>query len=165
MSPIAVPNTSQIINGNQWDWSSVELKLNNRGFGGVKSLDFEHSLEPGEGRGTRAQVTMRSRGKYSASGSLEMYAYEYHQFITELAAGVRGYMETPFDILVAYSETGLAITSFLLPGVRIKKEAHSHAEDGGMLTVKCDLSVLRVIPRIPGGSVPVVPVEPKKFIL
>lgn len=165
MPSIPIPNVSQVINGIQWDWSSVEVTVDNRPFGGVKSLDWDHGLEPGEGRGTRAQVALRSRGKYSASGSMEMYAFEYGQLIAQLGlGGVRGYMEYAFDIKVGYSELNLPQTSFLIPGARIKKESRSHSEDGGLLTVKVDLHLLRVIPTIPGTNTPLFAVEPTKFI-
>lgn len=163
--PPSTPNASQVIQGLQWDWSSIEITADNRPFGGVKSLDWDHGLEPGEGRGTRAQVALRSRGKYSASGSMEMYAYEYQQLITQLGAGgARGYMEYAFDIAVSYVEKNLPMVSFFLPGVRIKKEARSHSEDGGILMVKADLHVMRVIPTIPGTNTPLFAVEPTKFI-
>lgn len=163
--PVQTPNSSQVINGIQWDWSSVEIVADNFPSGGVKSLDFDHSLEPGEGRGTRAQIALRSRGKYTANAAMEMYAYEYHQLIGRLGAnGLRGYMEYSFDINVAYAEKNLPVVSWLAAGVRIKKESHAHAEGGELLTVKLDLHVMRLIPTSITG-VKLFPVEPSKFIL
>jgi hypothetical protein len=163
--PSPTPNVSQVINGIQWDWSSVEIQADHRPFGGVKSLDWNHGLEPGEGRGTRAQVALRSRGKYSADGSMEMYAFEYQLLIAQLAAnGARGYMEQPFDIAVNYVEKNLPMVSFAINHARIKKEARSHSEDGGILTVKCDLHIMSVVPTVPGTNTPLFAVEPTKFI-
>lgn len=163
--PVAPTNVSQVINGVQFDWSSVEIQADNSPFGGVKSLDFDHSLEPGEGRGTRAQVALRGRGKYSANASMEMYSFEYQLLIAKLGAmGARGYMEYAFRIDVSYIELNLPMVGFTINGCRIKKEARNHSEDGGLLTVKADLHVLSVVPRAPGANVPLFAVEPTKFI-
>lgn len=160
----------QIINGVAYDFTSIELVIVAPGVSptphaGVKSIEYSHGLEPGEGRGVRAQVSLRSRGKYSADGSMEMYKYEYQQFIQQLgSAGVHGFMEVPFDILVSYVEPTSTVTiTDRLVACRIKKAAESPSEDSGILTVKCDLHVMQIIP----GSLvntPLFPVEPSKFL-
>jgi hypothetical protein len=163
--PVSLANVAQNINGNQYDWSSIEANVDNAPYGGFKGLNWSHSLEPGEGRGTRAQVALRSRGKYSADADFEMYTYEYMLLIAKLGQmGARGYMEYSFDILVSFVEKNLPMVSFTLAGCRIKKEGHSHSEDGGLATVKADLSVLRIIPTTPGANTPLFAVEPTKFI-
>lgn len=158
-------NPQQIINGKQFDYSSIEIVVDKVPHAGVKSISYSHQLDPGEGRGTRSQIVLRSRGKYSAEGSIEIYKYEFQTIISALGAlGVRGFMEYAFDINIHYSELGMPMITDNLLGCRIKKAADSPGEDGGLLTVKCDLHILQVIPGVPGANTPLFAVEPTKFL-
>jgi hypothetical protein len=165
MPSIPVPKASQIINGLQFDWSSVEIQVDNVPHGGVKSITWDHGLTPGEGRGTRSQVTLRSRGKYAANASIEMYAFEYQAMIALMGkGGLRGYMEYDFRIDVHYVET-LSMIGFAINGCRIMKEAHNVSEDGGLLVVKADLHVMSIEPKVPGANTSLYAVDPlRKFI-
>lgn len=154
MPTVATPQ--QVINGKQYDYSSIAILIDNVPHAGVKSIDYSHSLDPGEGRGTRAQIVLRSRGKYSADASLEVYKLEYQQIIQALGPG---YMERAFDIMVSYAETGLPTVTDVVKSCRIKKDADSNNDDGGLATVKVDLHVMQVIRN------GLIPVEPTKFLL
>ena len=96
-----------LINGNKYDWSSIEIDLGDAGiFTGVKELTFTHSLEPGEVRGTRAELLGRTRGEYSAEGTIVVWAEEYAEIITALGDG---FMELSFSISATYSDTNVSV--------------------------------------------------------
>lgn len=159
------PTAQQLINGVAFDYSSIEARIDGTPYAGFKSISYDHGLEPGEGRGTRAQVALRSRGKYTAGGSIEVYKYDYQKLITALGAvGARGFMEYAFNILVSYREFGFPIITDKLMYCRLKKASESPSEDGGVLTVKCDLSLMYVVPGSLGANTPLLAVEPTKFI-
>ena len=150
--PILYPN----INGLRLDWSCVELRLGALIFTGVKSVTYKHALEPGELRGTRAQLIGRTRGKYSADASVELYRQEYDAFITQLSAfgaplGL-GYMEVSFDMQCSYAATLLDIpTVDRVIGCRLKQADRTHSEGEEPFTIKCDLHAMYIVE---GGKLP-----------
>ena len=139
-----------LINGNQYDWSSVELN-----FGGVplpldglKDLSYSDDLKPGKARGTHAQVSGRSRGTYDAEGSLTFYKSQWPVFLAAIsaqaAARLAGYKEFAFTLTVSYSEVALGIQTDTLLGCRITKDEDQHTEGGEVLVHKCTLDILQV---------------------
>lgn len=135
------PNPIQIINGNRYDFSSIEANVDGQNYLGFKSINYGHSLEPGEAWGTSAQHLGRTRGQYKPEASFEMYLEEYSFLIAQLGDG---YMESYFDINVHYEEDGVVITDQLL-GFRIKKAEKSHSQGSEPLTVKVDGTIRGLI--------------------
>src|SRR5687767_2875869 len=135
--PIQFP----LINGHRYDWSSAVIKLGGVLFNGITELTYRHALEPGELRGNRAQIIGRTRGSYSAEGSITLAKLEYADLIRQLGDG---YMEKAFDITASYqpsSDSADVVTDFLR-GCRITSAENSHSEGGDVLVVRCDLSIM-----------------------
>ena len=131
-----------LINGNKYDWSSVELDIGDAGiFTGVKEITFTHSLEPGVVRGTRAEMIGRTRGEYTAEGSMVVYAEEYSEIITALGDG---YMEASFSITITYSDTNVPVQVNRLIGCRITNVEGGGSQGTDPLEVSLDLSIFRV---------------------
>ncbi len=141
MPPIGNP----LINGNRYDFSSIKAMLGGLSYLGFKSINYSHSLEPGEVYGTHAQKMGRTRGQYKPEASFEMYKEEYALLLTGLGPG---YMERSFDIVVNYEEwdglTQRVITDNII-GFRIKKAENAHSSGNEPLTVKVEGSVMYVI--------------------
>ncbi len=135
-----------LINGLKYDYSSVELNIDGQVFGGVKSINYKWSLDPGVQRGTRAQKIGRSRGTYDADGSIEIYKVEYHAIISRLSRlGTRGYAETAFNIVVSYEENVTDVITDQLVGIRLKTGENGHQEGNDPLVVKCDLDIMYIL--------------------
>jgi hypothetical protein len=92
-----------LINGVKYDFSSIEIDMGSDGgiVTGISEISYSHGLEPGEARGTHPQILARTRGTYSAEGSITMYKAEYATWIASMGDG---YQEKSFDITVVYSE-------------------------------------------------------------
>lgn len=148
-----------LINGNRFDFSSVEVVIDSVLFGGVKEVTYSDSLEPGELRGNRAQLIGRTRGKYGAEGSLTLFKSEFQQMIALLGGQGIGYMEASFTVVVAHSEPGSDVVTDTLIGCRIKKAEDQKQEGGEPLTVKCDLHIMRI------DRNGVTPLHPKQMLL
>lgn len=131
-----------LINGNKYDWSSIEIDLGDAGiFTGVKELTFTHSLEPGEVRGTRAELLGRTRGEYSAEGTIVVWAEEYAQIIAALGDG---FMEASFPITATYSDTNVPVQTNRLFGCRITNADMGGSQGTDPLEVSMDLSIFRI---------------------
>ncbi len=126
-----------LINGNRFDFSSVEFIIGTKRYaGGVKEVSYDHALTPGELRGNHAPLIGRTRGKYEANGSMTVFKSEYQQIITDLGPG---YLEKAFDLQMLYSEPGSPVIQDVLRGCRIKKDADTGSEGGEASEVKVEL--------------------------
>ena len=135
-----------LINGNRYDWSSIELKLAGQIYVGVKSLNFDEELTPGEVYGTHAQIIGRTRGELKVTGSFELYVADADIFIAGLAA-LGGYLETRFNVGAQYLETPVstAPTTRDLLDCRVTKISEGHSQGSDALTTKFDIHVMRML--------------------
>ena len=132
------------INGVRFDYSCVTVSLNAKSFRGIKSVNYNDSLEPGDVFGTGAQRIGRTRGQYKADGSIEFYEEEWRDFLASIPKGV-GTMEVVFPVSVAYARRqGDPTHEDKLIGCRIKKIDDARQEGTEALTVKVDLDIMRV---------------------
>jgi hypothetical protein len=141
---MAIPPGNPLINGNRYDFSSIEAKLDGRSYLGFKSINYSHSLEPGEVFGTDAQKMGRTRGQYKPEASFEMYKEEYALLLAGLGDG---YMERAFMIVVNYEERDLIprVVTDRIVGFRIKKAENAHSPGNEPLTVKVEGSVMYIL--------------------
>lgn len=134
-----------LINGLRYDFTSLEVKINGQALdwtAGLKEISFSDELEPGEVYGTFAQSLGATRGQYKAEGSLTLYFQEAQEFISLLSnSSGAGYMETLFDLQLAYSEPGQSLVTAELLACRIKKAEDSQAQGSDPLETKFDLRV------------------------
>ncbi len=126
------------INGNRFEWASVEIRCDGRRYLGCKSLSYSQELAPGEVWGNHAQKIGRTRGELKPEGSLEMFKEEADDLISAFGDG---YMEKAFDVVANYVET-FRIQTVVLHGCRIKKVDDSHSQGTDALTTKFDLDVM-----------------------
>lgn len=133
------------INGNRFDFSSIEVNLFGQLFGGFRAVNYKPQLDPGEARGNRAQMLGRTRGKYTVDGSFEIYASEYDAFTTLLVSRGLGIYEQSFDVVINYAEVLSSPITDILNGCRLKSSDRSNKEGNEALVVKCDLSIMYCI--------------------
>ena len=129
------------INGVAHDWSSVEIDLGPDAgiFIAISELTYSDNLEPGEARGASAQLLARTRGEYSAEGSMTMLKRDSAELIAKLG---QGFKEVVFPITAMYSGEGAGdVITDKLFGCRI-----GPTEGGGSdpLSVTFGLAVMRI---------------------
>jgi hypothetical protein len=138
-----------LINGNRYDYSSVEILVNGVPYRGIKAIDYKDSLDPAKQYGTSARAVGRTRGKYDASGSFEIFKEDAVGLRVALAAlGLGGYGESNFVVLVNYSEASLAgggFVSDVLSGCRVKDVTDTHAAGNEGITEKWTLDIMDVL--------------------
>lgn len=133
------------VNGVRFGWSSIELKLNGKPYVGVKSVNYSEKLEPTKIFGLAAQPIGRTRGEYSAEGSLEMYKAEAEALKDDLAGKGNGWGEVPFDVVIQFAEADEPPITVELIGCRIKASDNSASQGGDPLVEKYDLDIMYVI--------------------
>jgi len=131
------------VNGLRPDYSSVEINASGRTIVGVKSISYGHGLEPGEVRGTGAQLNGRTRGQYKAKNcSMTLYRAEADELREALGAG---YMERAFEIVIHIAERDQPTATDRLVGARIVDESDEMEEGSEALTTKFELHVMTVL--------------------
>ena len=156
---MSLPNVPQV-NGNRYSFASIDFQLLGKRYFGVKSINYSDGLDPGEVRGTAPQLLGRTKGKYSAEGSMELYEAEFSDFVAALlSAGPSlgfidsvGFMEIPFEVSVSYAEENSPTITDTLVACRIKKVDKSRAEGTDPLTVKLDLHIMSIDYGVPNSS-------------
>lgn len=136
--PIQYP----LINGVRFDFSSVKLTINDVPFVGVSSLNYKATLDPGEARGTAAQLLGRTRGKYTVEGSIELFMSEDDELTDLLTSQGLGIYEQTFTIVANYSEVGSSIVTDTILGARLKTGDRSFKNGSDALVIKRDIHAL-----------------------
>ncbi len=131
-----------LINGHRFSWASVALKVDGAEVVHVKEISYTHKLEAGMVRGTGAQVAGRTRGEYSAEGSMTLLREGWDEL--RIALG-DGYLEKSFPIIVSYAEDGQAVVTDELVGARITSVENSPSQGSDGLEVSLELSLLYVL--------------------
>ncbi len=147
-----------LINGNRYEWASIQFTPAGFPLIGVKSIDYSQEKKGGEVFGTSVVKIGETRGQLKPEASMELFKEEADAFIDQLSVlgagngpggGKLGYMDVRFPITVQYQEQQngqLAIVTDTLVGCRISKHADSHSEGTDGLTVKFDLSLFWITP-------------------
>jgi hypothetical protein len=132
------------INGTSHDWSSIEIDLGEDAgiFIGISELTYSDNLEPGEAMGTSAQKLARTRGVYSAEGSITMLKRDATEFIAALG---QGFKERVFDITAMYSDEGAGdVITDKLFGARIGSTEGGGSQGSDPLSVTYSIDILRI---------------------
>lgn len=143
--PGTPPLVGQLINGSAFSFSSIEVVAGAQAFTNIQSLNYTDELEPGELRGASSKVQGRTRGEYSASGSMALYKPDVQTLLATLAAlGQGGYMEAVFDITAVYREGVAAIVTDSLIGCRITSIEDDHSTGNEALQVTLNLHIMEL---------------------
>jgi len=101
------------INGNLYDWESVEIQLPGGVAIGVQSIDYddERPVEERYGKGSTPRGI--GRKNYKASGKMELDLDEAAFLANSLGGSV--YNAGPFPIVVSYAVEGMPTITDVLP--------------------------------------------------
>lgn len=143
-----------LINGSYHSFASIEARLPGLTLVDFTAINYETGLDVSDVYGTRSQKLGTTRGKQTATASLEMYLAAWEIFRTSLraigfGAGV-GYGEVRFPIVVQFGEIGLPVITHTIFGARVVKAAYNNADGTDPTKVSLDLNVMRVIEGVDG---------------
>ena len=124
------------INGKAYSHSSIEVQLNGKPYLFVKEVTYSDSLEPGEVRGTSAQLLSRTRGDYKSEASITLYKGSAQELVDDLGDG---YLEKEFDLVVTRQEQDMSTIIDTVVKCRIKKIESGSSQGADPNEVKLDL--------------------------
>jgi|SRR4051812_46586039 len=136
------------INGNRTSWASIVLGVAAKPLIGIKSINYKDVGEIPKVKGTAGNPIGRTRGSNDCEGDVEILQQEWNELLPMLTAGgALGYSELSWPITVSYAEPSnllLTVTDRLV-GVRFFGAEKSNGEGTDALTVKVNLSLMRIV--------------------
>ncbi|BCS55197.1 hypothetical protein [Geobacter sp. SVR] len=133
-----------MINGNLYDWESIEVQLPGGIAIGISSIDYddERPIEERYGKGSTPRGYGRKNYKASAKMSLDLD--EAQRLQDKLGGSV--YDSQPFDIVVSYATEGQPTITDVLPSCKIVKTSTANKQgDENAGQRQYDLKVLSPI--------------------
>lgn len=139
---IALP----LINGLRHSFASVEIKVANILFVGVKSVDYSRKRTRTQVRGNHPDPIGQTRGENEYDASIEIYLAEFNQLQAALQAlgGGKGYGDVVFDVICTYGENGFDTITDTIRGCNMDSTEASLSQGADALTRKIDLMPLKV---------------------
>ncbi|BCS54561.1 hypothetical protein [Geobacter sp. SVR] len=132
------------VNGNLYDWESIEVQLPSGICIGITNIDYddERPIEERYGKGNVPRGF--GRKNYKASAKMELDLDEAERL--RMALGGSLYDGLPFPIVVSYASEGLPIVTDILPACKITKTSTGGKQgDDNVGARKLDLKVLAPI--------------------
>lgn len=141
-SQIALP----LINGVRHSFASVEIKIANLIFVGVKSVDYSRKRSRTMVMGNHPDPIGKTRGENEYEASVEIYLAEFNQLQVALQAlgGGKGYGDVTFDMVCTYGENGFDTITDTIRGCNIDSTEVGLSQGPDALTRKMDLSPLKI---------------------
>lgn len=142
--PIPYP----LVQGVRFDHSSLDIKLVGVSFLGVKSIDWNDEMNPGDVYGTGAQRLGVTRGQYKAKGNIEIWkaeAYNFENLVVTATPGI-GLLECRWPGDINYvMEGGIGPFTSNLVGCRIISRNNQSAQGNEPASVKYGLDITYAI--------------------
>ena len=132
------------INGNYYDWESIEIMLPNGIAIGITEISYndERGIEARYGKGAIPRGF--GRKNYKASGNMSLDKDEAQRL--QVALGGSFYREKPYPIIVSYANEDQMMIIDVLPDCMITKaDTSAKQEDDNAGVVKLDFIILSPI--------------------
>lgn len=132
------------INGNLYDWESIEVQLPSGIAVGITSIDYDDERPIEERYGKGSVPRGYARKNYKASAKMELDLDEAARLQQALGGSV--YDGEPFPIVVSYATEGQPTITDVLPSCKIVKTSTGNKQgDDNAGQRKYDLKVLEPI--------------------
>lgn len=132
------------INGNLYDWESVQIQLPGGTAIGINSISYndERAIEARYGKGSTPRGF--GRGNYKAGGNMELDLDEHERLRDAQGGSVYG--GEPFTIVVSYANDDQPTVTDTLPDCKITKQDSSAKQgDSNVGVRKLDFEILSPI--------------------
>lgn len=91
-----------LINGIRHSWASIKCNVLGRTVTGITAINYEDKQEKTNNYGAGIYPVSRGLGKYEATASITLHAYETEAIQRSIGVGRRIQDIAPFDIVVSY---------------------------------------------------------------
>ena len=132
------------INGNHYDWESVEIRLPSGVAVGVEEISYkdERKIDPRYGKGSTPHGY--GRGNYSATGSMTLDREEAEQLRGALGGG--WYTLNPFNVVVSYANHDMPTVTDVLKDCHITgADTSAKQGDSNVSQMKFEMQILSPI--------------------
>ena len=134
---------SGFVNGRDWDFTSIELKVGTRVFP-CTSVSYEDPREIGKLFGNSGTKRGRTRGQVDPSGSFEMFKSDATDLLEYLTTLFGGYYEGEFEFTVTFGNNGQAVQTDKLKNCTLTSVSDDHGEGTDALTESFEMDVIEI---------------------
>lgn len=129
-----------LINGNAYDWASIEITLLGKKIFGVTSIDYSDSREIEDVYGAGSYPVARGSGQYKAEAKITLHAEEVNLLQKALPGNKRLQNIGMFDIIVSYMATNaIKRTVDVIRNCQFKNNKRSVKANDKSIEVEFDL--------------------------
>lgn len=147
------------INGNRYSFVNISMSASNFAFGNnasgggnidlprgcLMSINYTPKLDAGLVQGNQVTIVGRTTGYGTCDGDLEILVSEFDAFIQAISfSGQVPFMQTDFNLVVAYSVNDIDVRADELIGCRIIEAGAENAKGNDASTRKLKLSIARI---------------------
>ncbi len=137
------------INGNQYDWGSIVIKIDGEPFYGFTDISYSQKRErvKAYGAGRHHAPRGRTRGKYSSEGKVSAWkssAEALRQALAAKSADGQSYGDVEFGIVIQYIESDETPITVELFECTIASEDSSESESPDPLKEELGLDVMYI---------------------
>jgi len=134
---------SGFVNGRDYDFASIELKLGDRVFPCL-GVSYGDPREIGKLFGNSNTKRGRTRGRVDASGSFEMYKSDSQDLLEYLTTTYGGYYEGDFQITATYGNNSQVVTTDQLKDACLIDVQDDHSEGTDALAVSMEIDIMEL---------------------
>ena len=130
-----------LINGNYFAFADIELRAQGLLFAGIKVVNYKDNLNRAKVRGSASVPLGLTKGRYEASGDIEMYLDAASTLITALGPGWR---QTPVSLSITYGPNlgmNIPLVTDIIPGAYLGEFDASNSEGDEPLVRKFTLHI------------------------
>ncbi len=135
---------SGFVNGRDWDFTSIELKVGTRVFP-CTSVNYDDPREIGKLFGNSGVKRGRTRGQVDPTGGFEMFksdATDLLEYLTELYGG---YYEGDFEFTVTFGNNNQATQTDKLTNCTLVNVSDDHGEGTDALVEGFEMDVITIL--------------------
>ena len=149
-------NQQTYVNGNRWSFVNLSVDMAGLQIPGLgrafKSINYKASQDPGVVQANQITIVGRTAGYGTASGSFEIYLWEWNLFtqgLTQQYSALTGVPKPPimavdFDMAITYDINSGDTTTDYLIGCRITDIDSSNQQGNDATAKSCTLSIARL---------------------
>ena len=136
---------SGIVNGRDYDFASIELKVGTRVFP-VTAVAYGSPREVAKLFGNSTRKRGRTRGQLDETGSFAMYLSDAQDFLEYLTEEYGGFYEdaADFDIVATYGNNGQPVTTDTLYTCCLTDVQNDHSEGTDALQRSFEIDIIKI---------------------
>ncbi|HSW64980.1 MAG TPA: hypothetical protein VLH56_16960 [Dissulfurispiraceae bacterium] len=133
-----------LINGTRHSWASIRANILGRTVTGITAIAYEDKQEKANNYGAGAMPVSRGLGRYEATCSVTLHAYETEAIQRSLGIGKRLQDIAPFDIVVSFVSASDQLVTHVIRNCEFTNNKRDMSQGDTVIEVQHELVVSHI---------------------